>query len=52
MIRIILDKAGTLVAIEDSYKRGVVRAPGSLKRFVQALNEEFPEVQVEVDLRA
>ena len=49
MIRLILDKEGRLVAVEDLSQRGVVRVDGtSLKRFVSAVNEEFRELRVEV----
>ena len=53
MHKLVLDQEGRLVAVEgselDFRQRGVVRTPGiSLKRFVQAVREEFPDLLVEV----
>jgi hypothetical protein len=50
VIRLVVDGQGRLVAVEElGDRRGVVRVDGtSLKRFAQAVNEEFPEVRVEV----
>jgi hypothetical protein len=53
VIRLVLDREGRLAAVEDLGTRGVVRVPErvSLRRFAQAVNEEFPELRVEVHTR-
>lgn len=48
MIRIVINSGGVIQAVEDDARRGVVRAPVSLARFVKAVNEEFPELKLEV----
>ena len=50
MIRLIVDRAGRLLAVEGDGPRGVVWPVGSvsLNRFVEGVNQEFPELTVEV----
>ena len=48
MIRLVVDKSGILLAVEDDAKRGVVRGPISVRNFVRAVNEEFPELRITV----
>lgn len=50
MIKLILDRQGRLVAVEDYGSRGVVRVDQAMspKRFAAAVNEEFRELRVEV----
>lgn len=50
MVRLILDRNGRLLAVEGAGPRGVVWPIGSvsLNRFVDGVNSEFPELQVEV----
>jgi hypothetical protein len=48
VIRVILDADGNVQAVEDAGRRGVTRGPVSLRRFVEAVNEEFPELRLEV----
>ena len=46
MIRLVLSREGTLLAVEDDAKRGVVRVGASTRRFADAVGQEFPELQI------
>jgi hypothetical protein len=48
VIKVVLDAQGQVQAVEDLGRRGVVRGPMSLARFTKAVNEEFPELRLEV----